>query len=75
MYGEDRTINEKEMLQTVVFYMLDSAKTWDTSALYSNLVPSHALFLIALLTDGDSLMCCIVMIGRQIAKMFSTFSL
>ena len=25
--------------------------------------------------DGDSLMCCIVIMGRQIAKMFSTFSL
>ncbi len=35
----------------------------------------HALFLIAWLADGDSLMCCIVMIGRLIARMFSTFSL
>ncbi len=35
----------------------------------------HALFLIAWLADGDSLMCCIVRMGRQIARMFSTFSL
>ena len=35
----------------------------------------HALFLMAWLADGDSLTCCIVMMGRQIAKMFSTFSL
>ncbi len=35
----------------------------------------HALFLIAWLADGDSLMCYIVTMGRQIAKMFSTFSL
>ncbi len=35
----------------------------------------HALILIAWLADGDSLMCCIVMMGRLIAKMFSTFSL
>ncbi len=35
----------------------------------------HALFRVAWLADGDSLMCCIVMMGRQIAKMFSTFSL
>ena len=34
----------------------------------------HALFLIAWLADGDSLMCFIVM-RRQIAKMSSTFSL
>ncbi len=27
----------------------------------------QGLFLIAWLADGDSLMCCIVMIGRQIA--------
>ncbi len=33
------------------------------------------LLLIAWLTDGDSQMCYIVMMGRQIAKMFSTFSL
>ncbi len=33
----------------------------------------HALFLIAWLANGDSLMCCIVTMGRQIAKMFSTF--
>ena len=35
----------------------------------------HALFLIAWVADGDSLMCCLVMMGRQIAKMFSTFTL
>ena len=35
----------------------------------------HALFLIAWLADGDSLMCCIVIMGRQIAKMFSISSL
>ena len=35
----------------------------------------HALFLIAWLADGDSLICCIVMMGRQIAKMSFTFSL
>ena len=35
----------------------------------------HALFLIAWLADRDSLMCCIVRMGSQIAKMFSTFSL
>ncbi len=35
----------------------------------------HALFLIAWLADGDSLMCFIVTMGRQIAKMFYTFSL
>ena len=35
----------------------------------------HALLLIAWLADLDSLMCCIVMMERQIAKMFSTFSL
>ena len=28
----------------------------------------HALFLVAWLADGDSLMCCIVRMGRQIAK-------
>ncbi len=38
--------------------------------------PIHrAVFLIAWLADGDSLMCCIATMGRQIAKMFSTFSL
>ena len=41
----------------------------------SNSVPFHALFLIAWLPDGVSLMCCIVMMWRQISKMFSTFSL
>ncbi len=35
----------------------------------------HALFLIAWLADGDSLMSYIVRMGRQIAKMFSIFSL
>ncbi len=35
----------------------------------------HALIPIAWLADEDSLMCCIAMMGRQIAKMFSTFSL
>ncbi len=35
----------------------------------------HALILIAWLADGDTLVCCIVMMGRQIAKMFSTFTL
>ena len=35
----------------------------------------HGLFLGAWLTDGDSLMYCIVMMGRQIAEMFYTFSL
>ncbi len=35
-----------------------------------DVIPKHAW-----LTDGDSLMCGIVMMGRQIAKMFSTFSL
>ncbi len=35
----------------------------------------HTLFLIPCLADGDSLMCGIVMMGRQIAMMFSTFSL
>ena len=35
----------------------------------------HALFLIAWLADGDSLTCSIVMMGRQIAKMVSTFPL
>ncbi len=33
----------------------------------------HALFLITWLADGDSLMCCIAMMGRQIAKISSTF--
>ncbi len=41
----------------------------------SVVIPFHALFLIAWLADGDSLMCNIVTMGRQIAKMFSTFSL
>ena len=35
----------------------------------------HALFLIAWLVDEDSLMCHTVVMGRQIAKMFPTFSL
>ena len=35
----------------------------------------HAVILIAWLADGHSLMCCIVTLGRQMAKMFSTFSL
>ena len=35
----------------------------------------HALFLIAWLVDVDSLMCCIVTMGRLIAKMSPTFSL
>ena len=35
----------------------------------------HSFFPIAWLADGDYLMCCIVTMGRQIAKMFSTFSL
>ncbi len=35
----------------------------------------HTLIPIAWLADGDYLMCCIVMMGRQIAKMFYTFSL
>ncbi len=34
----------------------------------------HTLFLIAWLADGDSPMCCIVMMGSRIADMFSTFS-
>ncbi len=37
--------------------------------------PFDALFLIAWLADGDSLVCFIGMMGKQIAKMFSTFSL
>ncbi len=37
--------------------------------------PFHSFILIAWLADGDSLMCYIVTMGRQIAKMFSTFSL
>ena len=32
-------------------------------------------FFVASLAGGDSLMCCIVTIWRQIARMFSTFSL
>ena len=35
----------------------------------------HALLLKAWLADRDSLKCYIVMMGRQIARMFSTFSL
>ncbi len=35
----------------------------------------HAPIPIAWLADEDSLMCFIVMMGRQIAKMFYTFSL
>ena len=35
----------------------------------------HAHILIAWLTDEDSLRCYIVTTGRQIAKMFYTFSL
>ena len=35
----------------------------------------HALFLIVWLSHEDSLICCIVTMGRQIAKMFCTFSL
>ncbi len=35
----------------------------------------HPFILIAWLADGDSLMCYIVMMGRLIAQMFSTFSL
>ena len=35
----------------------------------------HALILIAWLADGDFVMCYIVTMGRQIAQMFSTFSL
>ncbi len=30
--------------------------------------------IIVWLSDEDSLMCCIVMMGRPIAKMFATFS-
>ncbi len=35
----------------------------------------HAFVPIDWLADKDSLMCCIVMMGRQIAKMCHTFSL
>ena len=35
----------------------------------------HAFIPIAWFADEDSLVCCIVMMGRQIAKMFYTFSL
>ncbi len=35
----------------------------------------QTLLLISWLADGDSLMYCIVTMGGQIAKMFSTFSL
>ena len=35
----------------------------------------HALIPMAWLADEDSPMCCIVTMGRQIAKMFYTFSL
>ncbi len=46
------------------------------SLLHVNFTKSfHILFLIAWLADGDSLMCCIATMIRQIAKMFSTFSL
>ena len=34
----------------------------------------HALIPIAFLADKDSLMCCIVPMGRQIAKMFYTIN-
>ncbi len=37
--------------------------------------PFHPFVLIAWLADGDSLTCYIVMMGRLIAQMFSTFSL
>ena len=38
-------------------------------------LPFHALIPIEWMADEDSLTCCIVMMGRQIAKMFYTFSL
>ena len=38
-------------------------------------VTFHVLFLIAWLAGGDSLVCYIVMMGRQIARMLYTFSL
>ena len=37
--------------------------------------PFHVIILIAWLADEASLMCNIVTMGRQIAEMFSTFSL
>ena len=46
-----------------------------TSPSHTNVNPFHSLFLIAWQVDGDSLVYYIVMMGRQIAKMFSTFSL
>ncbi len=45
--------------------------SWRTNWKYA----FHALIPIAWLADEESLMCYIVMMGRQIAKMFSTCSL
>ncbi len=47
--------------------------TWNS--MMQSFIAIQAFFFIAWLADEDSLMCCIVTMGRQIAQMFSTFSL
>ncbi len=71
--GVSQLRDEGATSSCVSYHML----TFQSQSIYCQIwkIPFHALFLIARLADGDSMMCCIVTMGRQIAKMFSTFSL
>ncbi len=57
------------------FFVWHSSQNLCQTMIHTVVPAFHTLVLIAWLADGDSLMCYIVTMGRQIAKMFSTFSL
>ncbi len=65
----------KKCLQITIYSFLWNDHRTNLVNCFCYCLTFHAYILIASLADGDSLMCCIVMMERQIAKMFSTFSL
>ena len=64
-----------EPIYTHLFCDFVQTHTQTTPFLLPRPLTFHALFRIAWLADGDSVMCSTVMMGWQIAKMFSTFPL